>query len=174
MKKTIKLTESELIKVIKRIINEGIGDKITQEGSNSLKGQYTKKVASFLNNHYKMNLSAASTGNWSDKDFNDALLKYFKENKIQYGVCKKGDGYCHDEDEGQVYTNDTNFVSMIKNFDPSKPSQTTSSDKINNTHDRSYDYKLSNGKYYYSLKGKNNWIEAKGKGLEAIKTKVKF
>ena len=47
-------------------------------------------------------------------------------------------------------------------------------DKINTTNDRTYDYKLSGGKYYYSKKNENNWIEAKGKGLEAIKTKIKF
>jgi len=47
-------------------------------------------------------------------------------------------------------------------------------DKINTTNDRSYDYKLSNGKYYYSKKNENNWVEAKGKGLESIKSKVKF
>ena len=47
-------------------------------------------------------------------------------------------------------------------------------DKINTTNDRTYDYKLSGGKYYYSKKNENNWIEAKGKGLEAIKSKIKF
>jgi hypothetical protein len=47
-------------------------------------------------------------------------------------------------------------------------------EKINTTNDRTYDYKLSGGKYYYSLKGQNNWVEANGKGLESIKTKVTF
>jgi hypothetical protein len=47
-------------------------------------------------------------------------------------------------------------------------------EKINTTNDRSYDYKLSGGKYYYSAKGQNKWVEAKGKGLESIKSKVKF
>jgi hypothetical protein len=47
-------------------------------------------------------------------------------------------------------------------------------EKINTTNDRSYDYKLSGGKYYYSPKGQNKWVEAKGKGLESIKSKVKF
>ena len=47
-------------------------------------------------------------------------------------------------------------------------------EKINTTNDRSYDYKLSGGKYYYSSKGQNKWVEAKGKGLESIKSKVKF
>jgi len=56
-----------------------------------------------------------------------------------------------------------------------QPTTTPSSDeKINTDHDRSYDYKLSGGKYYYTTKGQNNWVEAKGKGLEAIKSKVKF
>jgi len=47
-------------------------------------------------------------------------------------------------------------------------------EKINTTNDRSYDYKLSGGKYYYSAKGQNKWVEAKGKGLQSIKSKVKF
>ena len=47
--------------------------------------------------------------------------------------------------------------------------------KINTTHDDSYDYKLEGGKYFYSEKGKNNWIEAPpGKGLDSIIKKVKF
>jgi hypothetical protein len=33
---------------------------------------------------------------------------------------------------------------------------------------------LSGGKYYYSKKGQNNWVEAKGNGLDAIKSKIKF
>lgn len=62
---------------------------------------------------------------------------------------------------------------------PSEPATTTQTtqaagEKINTTNDRSYDYKLSGGKYYYSAKGQNKWVEAKGKGLDAIKSKVKF
>jgi len=54
-------------------------------------------------------------------------------------------------------------------------------EKINTTNDRAYDYKLSNGKYYF--KGKPNtqyakkypdWVEAKGTGLGHIMTNVKF
>ena len=40
--------------------------------------------------------------------------------------------------------------------------------------DKSYDYKLSDGKYYYSTKGQNNWVESTGKGLESIKANIKF
>ena len=52
--------------------------------------------------------------------------------------------------------------------------QQNQGEKINTTNDRSYDYKLSGGKYYYSKKGQNNWVEAKEKGLKSIKSKVKF
>jgi len=57
----------------------------------------------------------------------------------------------------------------------SNPNELPSSEeKINTTNDRTYDYKLSGGKYYYSLKGQNNWVEANAKGLESIKSKVTF
>jgi hypothetical protein len=57
---------------------------------------------------------------------------------------------------------------------PTNNTTTQQGEKINTTNDKSYDYKLSNGKYYYSTKGQNKWIEAKGKGLDSIKSKVKF
>jgi len=173
MRKTIKLTESELIKIVKKVINETIGQELEPQMLSSPKGEYTKKVATILNNHYKINLSAANTGSWTDKDYNDTLLKFLKEKGFKYGICKKGDGYCNDEWEGEVYSTDPNFIKMVKSGGV-EPKQTTSNDKINNTHDKTYDYKLSDGNYYYSLKGKNNWVLAKGKGLDAIKTKVKF
>jgi hypothetical protein len=44
-------------------------------------------------------------------------------------------------------------------------------EKINNTVDENYDYKTVDGKYYYSQKGKNSWVEATGDLLEKI---VKF
>lgn len=159
----------------RRLLNEKIGDKLTPESLNSHKAQDTKKTASFLNSHYNIKLNAATTGSWTDKDYNDTLVRYFTENNIKYGVCKKGDGYCSDDSEGEVYTQDRNFSTMVKGFEPSKVNtQSNPQDKINTTNDKIYDYKLSNGKYYYSKKGLNNWIEATGKSLEAIKTKIKF
>ena len=47
-------------------------------------------------------------------------------------------------------------------------------EKINTTNDNSYDYKLSNGKYYYRKKSQIKWIEAKGVSLDSIKQKVRF
>jgi hypothetical protein len=51
--------------------------------------------------------------------------------------------------------------------------------KINTTNDKSFDYALDNGKYYFKGKGTQaskypNWVEAKGNGLNSIKSKVKF
>ena len=51
--------------------------------------------------------------------------------------------------------------------------------KINTTNDKSFDYALDNGKYYFKGKGTQaskypNWVEAKGNGLNNIKSKVKF
>jgi hypothetical protein len=79
-----------------------------------------------------------------------------------------GDG----SDDGEVYTKE--FGKLVDIVFSNK-----NGEKINTTHDRSYDYKLSNGKYYFKGKGGlsnrfPDWVEAKGKGLDAIKTKVKF
>jgi hypothetical protein len=81
---------------------ETIGVKLGQEQLNSPKAQNTKKFATALNTYYKIKLGAATTGQWTDKDYNDTLKRFMDEKKIPVWVCKKGDGYCHDEDEGQI------------------------------------------------------------------------
>jgi hypothetical protein len=164
MKKFV-ITEEEK----QRILNlyEKIGETLTPESSNSYKAQDTKKIATFLNQYYKLNLPSATSGNWHDQDYNDTFKKFLEEKGISVWVCKKGDGYCHDDSEGEVTTKDLDKLKQAMN-------PTQSDEKINTTNDSSYDYKLSGGKYYYSTKGQNNWVEAKGKGLEAIKSKVKF
>ena len=147
---------------------ERVGDKLTPDRLNSLKGQDTKKVATFLNSYYKIKLNAATTGSWTDKDYNDAFKRFLEEKGIQVWVCKKGDGYCHEDDEGEVTTKELDKLKRVMT------PQSNQQEKINTSNDTKYDYKLSNGKYYYSLKGQNKWIEAKGNGLNSIKTKVKF
>ena len=92
-----------------------------------------------------------------------------EEKQIPVWICKKGDGYCHDDDEGQVTTKDINKLRQAMSIQ-----QPNVQEKINTTNDKSYDYKLSNGKYYYTKKGMNQWVEATGKSLESIKSKVKF
>jgi hypothetical protein len=149
---------------------EKVGEKLTPESLQSPKAQDTKRIATFLNSYYKTKLNAATTGSWTDKDYNDTLKKFLEEKGIQVWVCKKGDGYCREDgsDEGEVTTKE------LDKFKQAMTPQSNQQEKINTTNDKTYDYKLSNGKYYYSLKGQNKWVEAKGSGLNAIKTKVKF
>ena len=176
----------------KRLIFEKIGEKLPSQSMGSEKGNHTKIIAEFLNYHYKINLQASTTGSWTDKDYNDYLKKFMEENKIPVWVCKKGDGYCHDDSEGEVTTKDIkslmdNIGSYIDNNDPGlwekfmsiqpnyeQDQKNNKEEKINTTNDKSYDYKLSDGKYYYSTKGQNNWVESTGKGLESIKANIKF
>jgi hypothetical protein len=166
MKKFI-ITEEEKNRI--RGLYEIVGEKLSPQALQSPYAQQTKKEASFLNQYYKINLSAATTGSWTDKDFNDTLKKFMEEKNIPVWICKKGDGYCHDDSEGQVTTKDINKLRQVMSIQ-----QPNTQEKINTTNDRSYDYKLSNGKYYYTKKGMNQWVEATGKALESIKSKVKF
>jgi hypothetical protein len=166
----------------KHIMNlyEVLDSKLSVEQLNSPAAQSTKQWQTFFNQYYKLSLPV--DGNWMSSAYNNAMKKYIEEKKLPVGVCKKGDGYCNDAYEGQVYTKN---IKELKDFmkqdmgklsggTTSQQSQTTTSQKINKTHDKTYDYKFENGKYYYSFKGKNTWTEATGKSLEAIKTKVKF
>ena len=176
MKKIVKLTESDLTRIVKRIIKE----QLESQQLNTPKGQLTKKVAEFFNKYYKINLPV--DGNWMNPEFNKTMERYLKEKSIPVYVCRKGDGYCNDAYAGEVTTKEDDKYFDVLKQDMSKLglSLPFSNDKINTpakintTNDRSYDYKLENGKYFYSLKGKNQWIEAKGKGLESIKAKIKF
>jgi hypothetical protein len=155
---------------------EKVGDQLTPDMSKSPRAQYTKRFATFLNQYYKINLPSATTGNWKDQDYNDTLKKFMEEKGIQVWVCKKGDGYCREDgaDEGEVTAKEIDKLKQAMN-----PTQTD--EKINTTHDNSFDYKLSGGKYYFKAKPNTsyskkypNWTEAKGEGLNKIKERVKF
>jgi hypothetical protein len=303
------ITEEEKNRI--RGLYEMVGDKLSAQALQSPKSQGTKDQATFLNYYYGTNLSSATTGSWTDKDFNDTLKKFMEEKGIPVWICKKGDGYCADGDEGEVTTKEmdklkqsmnlqgedksatflsdfakmygvpvedvsninvssgqtmmdigkntlmgplkevtlqhasengvldkvlnqlklyyngqigtkglmndeqklwlNDFIKLLQTIKPNlerqvqglpqekvsvkvgdpnyvpstevlqsvnsgldRYSQGLSQEKINTTNDRTYDYKLSGGKYYYSLKGQNKWIEANGKGLESIKSKINF
>ena len=160
------ITEEEKNRI--KGLYEKVGEKLQYDGwETSPKAQYTKDIAKIFNQYYGINLSAATTGSWTDKDYNDTTKRFMEENGISIWICKKGDGYCHDDDEGEVITKELDKLKQAMNL-------TQGDEKINTTHDRSYDYKLSGGKYYYSTKGQNNWVEAKGTRINAIKSKVKF
>lgn len=152
-------------------------------GPDQLSSKYaeiTKQQKEFFNKKYPgTNLSV--DGNWLDKKFNDTMAKYITEKGGTPSYCKKGDGYCGEGQDGVVYISDRKIADTLKQEisggetpQNSNPQQPIAGEKINTTNDKAYDYKLANGKYFYSKKGLNKWIEAKGKGLESIKTKVKF
>ena len=108
----------------------------------------------------------------AQKDFLNDLVVNLKATKPIYDKFKT---FPEDQWNEFVQKNVTVDTPQVSNEPETsdQPSQ-EGDEKINTTNDRSYDYKLSGGKYYYSTKGQNNWIEAKGKGLEAIKSKIKF
>ena len=175
MYKNFTITESEKKEILNQhksyfLLNEKLGQKLTPRNLQSPKSQDTKKTASFLNSYYNINLNAATTGNWQDKDYNEYLKKFMEEKGISVWICKKGDGYCADDgsQDGEVTTKELGKLKQAMT------PQSNQQEKINTTNDKKYDYKFSNGKYYYSLKGQNKWVEAKGNALNAIKTKVKF
>jgi len=148
------------------------------ENLSSKLGANTKLEQIFFNKKYPgTNLKV--DGNWLDKKFNDTMVKYIKEKGGTPMYCKKGDGYCREGEEGVVYISDRTLFNTFRQesgVSPqnSNPQQPNGQEKTNTTNDRSYDYKLSNGKYYYSLKNQNKWVEATGKTLESIKAKIKF
>lgn len=151
----------------KRMLSEQV---LSPERLSSLAGQENKKHSEFFNKYYKLNLPL--DGNWLNPEFSKVMGRYLKEKNIPIWVCKKGDGYCSNdgEDDGVITTKEIKRLRDSIAQDSAKQQV----GKINTSHDKSYDYKLENGKYYYSLKGQNKWVEATGDGLLSIKTNVKF
>jgi len=96
MKKVIKLTESDLMRIVKRVISE----EFTTDMANSRKAQGTKRYQQVFNKLYKTNFPL--DGNWTDKKFNDTMMRYIKDKGLTPYVCKKGDGFCNDDAEGEV------------------------------------------------------------------------
>jgi len=160
------LNESERQTILK--MHNLIEQTLEPNQLSSPKAQQTKKFQEIFNKKYNANIPV--DGNWLNPKYNEFMSKYITEKGLTPYVCKKGDGYCNDTDAGEVNVYGEENIKKLNNF----LSLEMSGAKINTTNDKSYDYKLENGKYYYSVKGQNKWIEAKGKGLQAIKTRVKF
>jgi hypothetical protein len=72
----------------------------------SPKSQQTKKEQEFLNKKYP-EFKIPVDGNWLDKSFNDAMVKYITEKGGTPIYCKKVDDYCGEGQEGVVYTSDS-------------------------------------------------------------------
>ena len=105
MKKVIRLTESDLTRLIKKILSEQPLKKVLgPERLSSPAGQENKKHSEFFNKYYKLNLPL--DGNWLNPEFSKVMGRYLKEKNIPIWVCKKGDGYCSNdgEDDGVITT----------------------------------------------------------------------
>ena len=96
MKKIIRLTESDLTRLVKKVIKE----QLSAQSLSSPMGEDTKKFQQVFNKLYKTNFKI--DGNWEDKRYNETMTRYIKDKGIPPYVCRKGDGYCHDDDDGRV------------------------------------------------------------------------
>jgi hypothetical protein len=178
MKKIVKLTERDLTRIVRRVINEGLYGKsniIIEQSTNS--GNELEKIliSKFVDENQPRIGVEYKDPSIRDDFFNEYSSEY------QSWLAKNGFKMSDINLESGV---DQSRLSQISNLIKQKGwdravaakklDMSKQQDKINTTNDRTYDYKLSNGKYYYSLKGQNKWVEAKGKGLEHIKTKIKF
>jgi hypothetical protein len=121
--------------------------------------------------------------------FITSQINNFKDSVVKISQSGKFDEFLNQlkSYNGQMTENQKKFLTSVisslesykkvlpkPNQQQGQSPQQNQGEKINTTHDDSYDYKLSGGKYYYSKKGQNQWIESKGKSLEAIKSKIKF
>ena len=108
-------------------------------------------------------------------NFKDSVVKISQSGKFDefFNHLKSYNGQMTDNQK-KLLTTVISSLESYKKVLPKPNQQQNQGEKINTTHDDSYDYKLSGGKYYYSKKGQNKWVEAKGNGLDAIKSKIKF
>jgi hypothetical protein len=223
MKQIIRLTENDLIRIVKRVINENKQNYMLNEQQT-----YTVKSDEQVLDNLKFGKSGlkffkgltftksgdkmvSSTGTIQfvygignsvvdGPDYNKGLEiaqsqvgiytrpeKKSYKGKVMYSCSTKKftttvSGNNQYEDENKYLSNGLDKVckgvSKVNTLNQPKQGKVNmgsgSKAKINTTNDKGYDYKLENGKYYYSPKGKNSWIEAEGEGLEAIKRIVKF
>jgi len=184
--KRILITEEEKNRII--TLYEKVGEKLSSDSLSSKKGEYTKRIAKLLNQHYKINLTSANDGDWWNKDYNDNLAKFLKEKGQSVKYCKPNDAWCGEGNDGEVYTDSDTPIHKLfttqQNTGTTQNNQQntqTNQGKINTTSDKNYDYQFYNNKYWFKGKqntpaGKKypNWVESTGKGLVSIKKNIKF
>jgi hypothetical protein len=145
---------------------QNVSNKLVDYGRQGTYNNLLKSVSSYSGNMTP-----------EQKTFLDNQVGFLQVNAPIYNKLK---GYSEEQWQqitqkmGQLKGGTAQPTETTPESQPTNSTPTQQGEKINTTNDKSYDYKLSNGKYYYSTKGQNKWIEAKGKGLESIKSKVKF
>ena len=107
--KHLRIFESEI-----RSLQEA---ELTKDNLASKKAEENKKMANFFNKYYKLNLPL--DGNWKNPEYTKAFVRFCTEKKIITWTCKPGDGYCSDEQAGEVTIKDkvarAKFNSIMKN-----------------------------------------------------------
>jgi len=75
MTKVIRLNESDIHRIVKRVLKE----QLTQTQLNSPKSKQAKKFQEVFNSLYKANLPV--DGNWKDKKYNELKKKMVKRKR---------------------------------------------------------------------------------------------
>jgi nucleoid-associated protein YejK len=93
-------------------------DNLTANRLKSLKGKDIKEMANFFNKHYQMNIPL--DGNSKNPEYIKAMQRFTTEHKITVWTCRKGDGYCSDEQAGEITIRDKDarakFNGILKNL----------------------------------------------------------
>ena len=92
------------IKLYESYTEEISEDNLASDRLKSPKGKETKEMANFFNKHYKMNIPL--DGNWKNPEYIKAMQRFTTEHKISVWTCRKGDGYCSDEQAGEIVVRD--------------------------------------------------------------------
>ena len=148
MKKFI-ITEEER-KHIMGLYEENVNNlpELGPERLRSPKSQQIKKEQEFFNKKYP-EFKIPVDGNWLDKSFNDAMVKYITEKGGTPMYCKTGDNYCPEDEDGVVYTTDSKIryelQQEMKGGDKQEPN---SDDWMNIPQDTVWEYKNKDGKWF--------------------------
>jgi len=190
--KRLLINEEEKKRILR--LYEKVGDPLTQQALSSPLAREIKTYQKFFNDYYKGKPNPPVVlpidGNWNSKEYNDVLERFLKDNGVQVLRCTKEENdYCQKDTQGRdmegiVYTTQVKMGQYMKElmdkfYNSQNTSGGTKSEFVNTTNDSYYDYMFKDGKYYFKGKGASaktypNWVEATGKGLEAIKKNVKF
>ena len=90
-------------------------EALTPNRLTSPKAKDNIRWAKLFNRLYKLNLP--TNGDWTNPEFNKTMERYLKDRGIAIHICSKGDGYCHDNNAGEVTTKDVDWdADNISNY----------------------------------------------------------
>lgn len=149
-------------------------DSVIQTLQN-VKGPMENYITSLTDDQWNQFIQTNGTSN---QDSSSVFKNYMDQNPDFRNKIYSFFGGGSTAPSGQT-TNTGTTVSSSGTTTGSTQSQT--GEKINTTADRSFDYKLSNGEYFFKGKANTsfgskypNWTKATGTALDSIKTKIRF